>query len=346
MISLKSKLLACILIVFCLTLAGCIRNGQQKANFTLVPSIEKSPDPALPTRSTTAQIKPTITSPSSATTMLTSTAIVYFSSTPTINPLLILPTMYPDRERDMYKLLQAKDCELPCYLGITPGKSSWEETKGLLTNLGAYSWMKAYGIEEPDSKFFENGWPIYEYHLNPRDPAITPVAYDWDWGYIDQYVAFTVAENEVKRIKVSITTQRIGGKYREYWKRYALEEVLRRLGEPDHVFLGASESNLQYSIHIVYEKLSAVMEYDGLLKDNRGWLCPLQPIKDGSWMNLKMTLTDSTTPLSIYQPSVVPPTNRAVYLPIEDALGISAKEFYNRLRSDPAACFEIKEFPR
>jgi hypothetical protein len=243
-------------------------------------------------------------------------------------------------------LLLSKNCMLPCYLGITPGKSSWEETKGILTNLGAYSWVETYGVEDPDFKFFEYGWPIYYYNLNPSDPAITPVAYDWDWGYIDQSLAFTVAEDEIKRIQVSITTQRIDEKFREYWKRYALEEIFYSLGEPDKIFLGGSDRNIQYSIHIVYKELSVVLEYDGLLKDNRSRLCPFRPKESGNWVHLKMTLTESNSTLSIEAPTTNPLTTKALYLPIEDMLGITVAEFYNRLQSNSSTCFDVQEYPK
>ena len=245
----------------------------------------------------------------------------------------------------MQELLQLKNCELPCYLGITPGKSSWEEAKGILTKLGAYSWIETYRKDDPDLKYFENGWPIYYYQLNPSDPPITPVPYDW--GYIRHEVAFTVWDDTVKRIQVSAQTPRIGEKYREYWQRYTLEEVLRRLGKPDKVFFSFWTRDPYYTIDIVYEGLSVVLEYAYLRRDNRNLICPLQPIENGKGIVISMILTDNTSQLGIYAPSHAPLTARLNNtLPIENALGISAEEFYNRLRSDPAACFEIKEFPR
>jgi hypothetical protein len=67
----------------------------------------------------------------------------------TMDPPDFQPTLSPDRELRMSKLLQAKDCQLPCYLGITPGKTSWTEARQILTDLGAYSWVETYGIDDP-----------------------------------------------------------------------------------------------------------------------------------------------------------------------------------------------------
>ena len=146
---------------------------------------------------------------------------------------------------------------------------------------------------------------------------------------------------------MSAQTPRIGEKYREYWQRYTLEEVLRRLGKPDKVFFSFWTRDPYYTIDIVYEGLSVVLEYANLRRDNRNLICPLQPIENGKGIVISMILTDNTTQVGIYAPSHAPLTARLNNtLPIENALGISAEEFYNRLRSDPAACFEIKEFPR
>jgi len=46
--------------------------------------------------------------------------------------------MGPEPLIRMIGLLRSNSCELPCYLGITPGQTTWEEAKSILDNLGAY----------------------------------------------------------------------------------------------------------------------------------------------------------------------------------------------------------------
>jgi hypothetical protein len=257
------------------------------------------------------------------------------SQSPITNPppQLNISIVNLDQEHRMAELLQDKKCQPPCYLGITPGKTTWEEAQKILGSVGASS----------SGEWREGNLPVYEYNLWIGDSALTNVTPNsgttvGDLG-IAQKIKFTVENDLVQRIGVWIQTRRFTEKYREYWSRFSLEAVLRQIGQPGKIYMWIPKWGTGYGMLIIYEDLGIFLDYSGIQSGNS--ICPLLSEKQQSV--LEMTLTNTSALPDIYPPGKVPPTDREVYLPIKDALGIDEKEFYNRLLLDPSTCFEIKE---
>jgi hypothetical protein len=276
------------------------------------------------------------------------------STTPPDPYPLIIPTANLTQENKLLELVGLEECELPCYMGLTPGKSSWEETRKILAEIGAWSWLEAYDIKNPDYDIRENGWPIYSFHSKIGDPAwvnITPDPYkgEVDW-LIRQSLDFTVNNDIVERIQVSLSIPSntgFGELYRKnWWVRYSLEQVLKQLGKPDRIYFQWEPQWVpNYNIYLVYDEVSAVFGYSGLRKDNTGSLiCPLTPIEEGQVIRQEIILTNSSSPLDIYAPGRAPiPDVPNQYQPIEVILGIDETTFFNRILDDPIACFEVIE---
>ncbi len=246
--------------------------------------------------------------------------------------LTLIPTILPSRELHMVELLQSIDCKLPCYLSITPGKTSWSDAKILLTSLGAsYS-----------GDYLDEGSQAYSYSLWVGDPSMQTATRTTKTGVgdmeISQDVSFTVNDGIVQRIVVSIQTDRFVSKYLEYWSRYSLSELFLVQGKPDTIY-SYRDSALRGAggITIVYEKSGIVMEFYGFINGNV--LCPKL---ESGLVTREFILTNPKSSLSIYLPDRVPPTDRSIWLPIQEVLGINDGQFYNRVVSDPSACFQIK----
>jgi hypothetical protein len=244
-----------------------------------------------------------------------------------------IPTILPNQEQRMINLLHLKNCELPCYLGIIPGKTSWEDAQKILNTVGA----KYVGEGS------ENGFPIYGYSINIGDLTTIYITPDTNTGSgdleISQHINFTIGENTVQRIYASIETIKFVSKFREYWSRYLLDGILQRIGKPNKIFLGISQQGDGYSIFFIYEDISTVL-YFNAIKTGR-LVCPLS--QDKMLPSLQMTVTNRIILPDLYTPGKVPPTNLNVYLPIEEALGVDETEFYNQIRLEPQTCFEIKK---
>lgn len=69
-----------------------------------------------------------------------------------------IPTLSSSAEQQLVEVINSSDCNLPCYMEITPGRTKLEEAKMLLESLGAKFW--AQGIND-------NGkWIVYEIKLD------------------------------------------------------------------------------------------------------------------------------------------------------------------------------------
>ena len=329
-----------IFVLLFLILASCSleRTGAAE-NQTLALSTET---PRLSTLVLTTQAQPT-NPPTPTQTPTPTTRLPTATSTPTIVGPSFAPTLNSTQEHKMAGLLSREDCELPCYLGITPGKTSWEEARAILVDLrtGDPHRMK---ITE------ENGWPIYTYSLTVGDllsPHPTPHPYIFDW-LVSHGVDFTIGDGRVERMQIWVVPTPLDReKYRTYWlRRYSLAQTLHRLGKPDAIyFTSMLREGASYTIILVYEDVSAVIYYYILDKNwHNHMACPLLAEEISGLSMTSMILTNPASPLDIYapdQPPVFDPSD--IYETIEEGWGVSVDEFFNRLSQDPSICFEVKE---
>ena len=255
-----------------------------------------------------------------------------YTQSPTV-PIFSIPTITAEQEIRLAETLQSENCDLPCYLTITPGKTSWSSAQLILSELGA-NFIGDY---------YESGLRGYEYTLKigvMESSNAEPVSGNLSEQLeIHQYLIFTIEDPIVQRIQVSIETINDASRFHNYWSRYSPQALFAQLGSPDAIYF-----NRIYSINdgtamvIVYESLGIVMEFDGWREDNS--ICP--SFQMGSYAGRWLYLTNKASRLSLFpENGRVVPTNRDVWLPIDEVLGISVHEFYNQLLSDSSACFNV-----
>jgi hypothetical protein len=194
-------------IIFLLVaLLGCSSN--QNISQTTIPNI-LSTSSLLPTQT---HISPTHT--------LFPTSI----SSPTLIPLPTwtpLPTIEPNKGlQTLYEWLEGKDdCRLPCWAGMTPGKTYWEDAKQLLESTSGFLHLRTYLDESCTfGKCNEITWSL--------DPMIDPRG----------YVYSILPENTIHAIIWETADPR-------FLSAFSLPKVLSNYGKPS-ILLFSTEPDL------------------------------------------------------------------------------------------------------
>jgi hypothetical protein len=231
------------------------------------------------------------------------------------------PTLSPEHEFQLVELLNDSDCTLPCYLGITPGKTSISEAVAILKSLGAYH------DERHDN---------YVYRLDIGDPLISPMLpnrYALVWAHVD----LTPINELVQVIDVGIGTEKTNESlkiFREYWTRYSASGIFSELGQPEEVYTGVGKKGTHnHSLLISYENKGVFIRIQGSWQENN--LC-----SSGEDLEIyvHMILFDPASSLSIldFNPGIGDPSQ---WPPVNDTLGISVDEFFQQVIWDNTVCF-------
>jgi hypothetical protein len=283
----------------------------------------------------TTVLRPTMNVIASATPQFTATldpTEAYIYSFP--NSLTPAPTMDTESLSRMIGLLQSDTCELPCYLGITPGQTTWDEAETILDNLEAF-----YSFNTD-----ANGLLIHNIHLDIGSElaGVTSDLRTNNTGLsIGQSLQLLVKDGMVQKLWTTVSTGAPSASvplFDDYWSRYSLEEVLHRLGVPNQIvmdppFPGATGTGFI----LVYGQIGVIVQIGEEIRDNQ--ICQGS---EKSYAYLQLILTNISSGMDLYRPGGVAPTDSEVYKPIKDVLGIDEDEFYSALMSNPSKCFEIQ----
>jgi hypothetical protein len=250
----------------------------------------------------------------------TLTPTEYSTITPTIEnvfPQPPIPTLSINDEMKMVELLKASKCNLPCYMGIVPGKTKLSDVRLLLNSFGAS--LRYEGVDG-------NRIGI-EYLMVFDDPAI--------YGTNEKHIAHTlhllVIDDVVQRISIWILARGLSPKFQDYWSRYSPKGVFLQTGVPEMIYVGSG------TLALVYEQLGVINMYETFWKD--GQLCPQN---ETVYFDRRFEITNPDSPIEIYSEHANALKSREIWKPVEDALGVSVQEFYNQVIADDSVCFDIK----
>jgi hypothetical protein len=315
-------------------LVGCTQTPQEDQLFMPTPSKEQLISQPLTTPSANIPFpSQQVTTPTHQSTLTPDPTEEYIHSFP--HPSTPFPTLSTEEFDRVVALLQSEECILPCYLGITPGQTTWEEAETILENLGAYF---SFNTDE-------DGLTIHNVKLNTLSirgdimatgtPKATTGPQELE---VIQSLQFTIDNGEIQRIRVRVHTSRFISEFQEYWSRYSLRELLLQHGVPDEIVMGRQTPKVTgYGIILIYQKSGIIVDLSGSQQNHH--ICPQTETMRRS---LRLTLTAISSGLDIFGPGASP-TNRDLYAPIEEILGIDETELYNQLIDDPSVCFEIKQ---
>lgn len=202
---------------------------------------------------------PASATPSSA--MATVTAIVTATPTAIATSSLVSPTHAPTTTATPAPTLTAEQaaefviamimtnggCELPCWWGITPGKTNHQAIKDFFSSQGIRLFSDAQGsdlvLDMPHTE------RLFEYRV---------------------HVSFDTRNETVRYIKVNSEIYRgeTSERFIRDWKRYAWDQVLTRYGPPSWVgiaFQPPMEPNapIIYGLSLIYEPLGFEISYTG-----------------------------------------------------------------------------------
>ena len=318
-LQMRCVVLLAALIALVLALSGC--SNQIEVFTTLTPTVQVV-SPAAVVLSSTPTASPTViaSSPTSTVTLtpqLTATRRPTLTQTPASTPT-VTPTSFPtlDSKAKLDYVIRSlktnRGCELPCWWGITPGKTKWNEM------LNSFA---AQGIDSRD-----------EGQLN--------------LGVVDRSAPLDVTfqqENDlVQAIDVKVDSYDTLGhpQYADAWHRYTLDQMLSQYGIPTQVYLeltiGAGDwspgMKQSYDLWLAYDNKGIAIRYPGeLIRDNRGYfVCPVFGNVGG--IEIRLQSPNSHTPVVKLEMGY---QGYEVNGSLKELTGINPQEFYEMFTQVP-----------
>jgi hypothetical protein len=259
--------------------------------------------------------------------IITTTSAVYPTTNPTatIEIPLITPiqTLVVEESQAVFQqwLLGDNDCRLPCWAGVVPGETSWEEAYNLIASV-----LTVYNVDQEDScrsgpcsKF---SWrvPTMEY----SSPAV---------GSVRKINNDFVTD-------ISLTIQ-----YSYY--PIPLDQVFIQYGLPQQVLIHAAyyrvDNYVVTYIILFYPESDFILRFfrSGWLSGGNIWSCGpfgetdlrISNSIESNW-NIELILLELDGNRSLEYPKL--------YYDMEEITEFSIESFAEMFISDPNACFEIK----
>jgi hypothetical protein len=244
------------------------------------------------------------------------------SSTPIPSSSLAYPFPLPENTQEVQNLIlqlskNNAGCQLPCWWGIIPGKTSWKLTQDNLL---------PYAIKIMGSDF--NALPGTKIHTAYFS---VPIEYNSRGILIQTY---TVKSDQIEMIEVNpINTP-----------RFFLSALLYEYGMPNRIlvrtFKEAREGKLPFYLLLYYpnDGFMAVYRNDAKLQDGDVISCP-EGIQPDLWLWAKsnsLTLDD----IALFNTGYFTPEERPFYLSIEDVTEMSIPSFYKYFTTTKDSCIK------
>ncbi len=248
--------------------------------------------------------------------------------TPTPSPTLTpLPTLTArESETRIRELLRTNgDCELPCWWGITPGRTTWAATRQFIIQMGGRTSDMLH-----------------------RDGSIGHGVGGFDANDIYTSVGVLERGGVVESIEVAIEGEHNQLVFLEDWKYYSLSQILAIYGEPSRVWIQLAAgpvmpgSTMGYGIWLFYDHLGFLVSYggSGVVVQSIYRICPAQN-GPGGIVSIRLWLQSPHSKTSLEELAGVTRENLPYLRPVEEATGLSVDEFYALFtQSDAPACFE------
>lgn len=265
-----------------------------------------------------------------------SSTITYFTPSPA-------PTLVAEDANALMGdfLTNSSDCNLPCWLGITPGISTLAEVQARLESFDSIA-EKIYIGEAGDL------WNLGSLDLQlPKENIVVEI-----------YSTFLISSNEDKVAIIGVDTQALSQNlagqvygdqnYVEALSAYTLSQILSKYGSPMEIWVTAEiyefEQNAPdyFEIRLLYPDKGIFVRYktpiDSFEENYR--VCPskssvdlwlLAPDIGNSYQEKLLSLGDEWT-------GFFPPSN--FNKPTIEAFGKSEEEFVHSIISSPTYCYE------
>jgi hypothetical protein len=321
---------------FFILIYGCAHGNPDK---TLSTSISINLTTISPTNDISPRKSITLIGTQSLKTTVIPTATSLLNSTQTPTKILILnpsatctqastpaPTLSLSQFRDkIFNLLSAnKDCKLPCWWSITPGDTSWDETKKIFTEMG----INIFDVPLSDGRVVHGlGGPYW----------------NWNNTYINMF--FTDQKDVISNINVDAEGYYNPTYFYSLWKDYSPETINFTYGPPSRILMGITGSETgkhYYGIYIFYDKIGILIYYKGVAIESVENGIPVYKIcptwKDPNWLpviKIYLQSQDNNNKLDM-----MADINPEQWKSIDEAAEITTDDFYHLLLPGNApACF-------
>jgi len=212
-------------------------------------------------------------------------------------------------------------CTLPCWWGVIPGKTTWQEAEQFLTYLGLRIVSKFY----PDEGIIYHGSSY-----NFSEPFLNRCGFVERKGIVD--TIFAGAEGSTNPTA-----------FQTIWERYSPTQVINDYKTPSRVLLRASghivgNTNKDgYILWIFYDQLGFMIRYDSSVITSPTYhICP-----NMDDTNIRMTMQSPSNPQPLEWDDSILTHDRNTVRTIEEATGLSLEEFYKRFtQPDQPGCFD------
>lgn len=226
---------------------------------------------------------------------------------PTIT-LVPLDTLEPAQatETMAHLINEPINCAVPCFWGIAPGKTRFEEAKILFGKLGLIPFE---GIDPNSGKYFYT------------------ISYDSGTGFDSSVTLLINDDNFVESIEVTPDIpQPKGGRPRE-WIAYSPETLIKRYGSPSRVdFAVGSQQNVSINMIMYFDTFDLIVWYSGINMTPKSF-CPL--IDPFDFVRLWIG----------HDPPDIPTFET---IPLEKATSLTIDQFAKLMKGDPKkACFTL-----
>jgi hypothetical protein len=149
------------------------------------------------------------------------------------------PTVTYELQEQFLQLLKTNgNCELPCFLGITPGKTKWDEANQILEK-----YVTGYKPFRPYENISKRGYKFYTVGIviTSSPQLYMSIQLDIDNNDIVQYIL--------------VGRENLLSENAPLLSRYSLLELLKQTGIPDEIYIGLPAQDFEHAeVSVVYEK--------------------------------------------------------------------------------------------
>lgn len=240
------------------------------------------------------------------------------------------PTMRASVQEMFFDLLNNNgNCELPCFLGIVPGQTTWASAKTIL---------EPFAVNSPipyDETRSTQTSRTYSTQIRTKTNKDIPIE-------MVMSLAIDVDQNDVVQ-HIIIRVELYGDGFTEFndkhLSRYGLREIFLRNGSPNVIYFSPERGG--YGFNVVYDELKMAIVFAGNAKQNSdsGYtVCP--NIGDGDVSSMMIVLASPSDSMDVKKLIGYPIENNPTF---EKATGLSLKDFYYSMIGDQQpACFQVK----
>jgi hypothetical protein len=267
----------------------------------------------------------------------------FSSPSPTQTPTPIIVSTLPPDEAYLHLtgLLKDKGCQLPCWLGITPGQSTLQDAQKqilLFSGIALWFYVKPTGswstaflsISYPDDSMKIGIYPSFFSPLNLN--IISTIAFETD--------SYRII-NGTRDIDIYDFPP-----YSDLMERYTLSNIFTTYGVPDQIYIQAVDTTPLYyfQIHIWYPQKGVFLQYQiidySAVEENSNYhqICPEKSLVSGYLIQPGILDYQSTLLQNNYDRfSIFFPPSDFVKNTIE-AFGMTNEEFYQLYHSPTSRC--------